>query len=65
MPSSLLQVVDSLFLTCQDKQEKYSSNTTCEQICYNLFVDLQQLVRRYVMSLTKTSYTASSFVNVN
>ena len=47
MPSSLLQVVNNLLQTCHDKLETSSANTTCEQTCYNLFADLQQLVRFY------------------
>ena len=50
MPSSLLQVVNSLFQTSSNKHGTSSANTTCEQPCYNLFADLQQLVRFYARS---------------
>ena len=40
MPSSLLQVVNSLFQTCFNKQCEHNLLTTCEQTCYNLFADL-------------------------
>jgi hypothetical protein len=52
MPSSLLQVVNSLFQTCYNNWEQAVRRpdllTACEQICNNLFADLLQLVRFYV-----------------
>jgi hypothetical protein len=55
MPSSLLQVVNSLFQTCYNKLGTSSASTTlltaCEQTCNNLFADLLQLVRFYVCRL--------------
>ena len=54
MPSSLLQVVNSLFQTCYNKlgTSMCENNllTACEQTCNNLFADLLQLVRFYVCS---------------
>jgi hypothetical protein len=53
MPSSLLQVVNSLFQTCIQQLGTSSANTTCRQLVNrlvynNLFADLKQLVRYHV-----------------
>ena len=46
-PTSLLQVVNSLFQTWK-KQKKHNLSTACEQTCYNLFANLLQLVHLYI-----------------
>ena len=58
MPSSLLQVVNSLFkivTTTGNKQCEHNLLTACEQTCNSLFADLLQLVRFYVCSKNLTT----------
>jgi hypothetical protein len=53
MPSSLLQVVNSLFQTCYNKLGTSSANTTC-----------RQLVNRFVTTCLQTCYNLCVFTCV-
>jgi hypothetical protein len=53
MPSSLLQVVNSLFQTCYNKLATSSANTTC-----------WQLVNRFVTTCLQTCYKLCVFTRV-